>query len=125
MSNAQNSTEGANDEANSSSNDKFAEIERMRNEILSSTPEIVIANHCFGLFELAAIYLSDTPPRLTSATLAIDALAGLAGAIRGRLGEHESEITEAISQLRLAYVQVSALAQETPESETPESKNED
>lgn len=125
MSNAQNSTDGANSRPDSSSEDKFAEIERMRNEILSSTPEIVIANHCFGLFELAAIYLSDAPPRLTSATLAIDALAGLAGAIKGRLGEHELEINDAISQLRLAYVQVSALAEQSPESETPQPESED
>jgi hypothetical protein len=99
------------DEAEAKANEeRMREIDRMREEILSSPPEIVIANHCFGLFELAAIYLSENPPRLVPATLAIDALAGLAESVKGRLGEHEQTITDGLAQLRLAFVQVSALA---------------
>lgn len=97
--------------------EKVAELERIRKEILSSDPEVVISNHCFGLFELAAIYLSENPPRLASATLAIDALAGLTESIKGRLGEHEPEIVDALSQLRLAFVQVSALAAKPPQKD--------
>ncbi len=92
-------------------NEAAADMERLKKEILSSSPEIVIANHCFGLFELAAIYLSETPPRLVPATLAIDALSGMADAIKGRLGEHEQEIRDGIAQLRLAYVQLSTLTE--------------
>ena len=33
-----------------------------------------MANHCYGLFELAAVYLSQQPPLLAQARLAIDAL---------------------------------------------------
>lgn len=99
------------DEAEAKTNEeRMAEIDRMREEILSSPPEIIIANHCFGLFELAAIYLSENPPRLVPATLAIDALAGLAESVKGRLGEHEQAIRDGLAQLRLAFVQVSALA---------------
>ncbi len=89
--------------------DGTADLDRLRKEILASTPEVIIANHCFGLFELAAIYLSDSPPQLGPATLAIDALAGITEALKGRLGNNEQEILEGVSQLRLAYIQVSAL----------------
>ena len=99
------------DQAEAKANEeRMKEIDRMREEILSSPPEIVIANHCFGLFELAAIYLSENPPRLVPATLAIDALAGLVESVKGRLGEHEQTITDGLAQLRLAFVQVSTLA---------------
>lgn len=113
------------DEANSQDQDKQqpetdtedrAKIDQLREELLSSPPEVVIANHCFGLFELAAIYLSNDPPRLRAATLAIDALAAIADSLKGRLGEHEQEITDAAAQLRLAYIQVSALEQKPENS---------
>ncbi len=90
-------------------------LEQLRMELLASSPEIIIANHCFGLFELAALYLSENPPRLIPATLAIDALAGLADALKGRLGGQEQEIRDGISQLRLAFIQVSPLADQAAE----------
>lgn len=113
------------DETNSPNQDKqqpetssedSAKIDQLRQELLSSPPEVVIANHCFGLFELAAIYLSNNPPRLRAATLAIDALAAIADSLKGRLGEHEQEIADAAAQLRLAYIQVSALEQKPKNS---------
>lgn len=88
-----------------------ARIDQLRKELLASAPEVVIANHCFGLFELAAIYLSNTPPRLSAASLTIDALSGIVEATKGRLGEHEKELTDALSQLRLAFIQVSTIDQ--------------
>ncbi|HZM54952.1 MAG TPA: hypothetical protein VFC03_08005, partial [Acidimicrobiales bacterium] len=39
-----------------------AEVEAMRAELANSPVEIVVANHCYGLFELAAVYLSQLPP---------------------------------------------------------------
>ena len=51
-----------------------AEVEAMRTELANSPVEIVVANHCYGLFELAAVYLSQLPPLLDQARLAIDAL---------------------------------------------------
>ncbi|MFM9082367.1 MAG: hypothetical protein ACKOQ7_00390, partial [Actinomycetota bacterium] len=38
---------------------------------LAETPaSVVVANHAMGLFELAAIHLSDEPPRIEDARLA-------------------------------------------------------
>jgi hypothetical protein len=51
-----------------------AEVDAMREQLANSPAEVVVANHCYGLFELAAIYLSQTPPMLFQARLAIDGL---------------------------------------------------
>jgi hypothetical protein len=66
----------------------------------------VVANHCYGLFELAAIYLSHSPPMLFQARLAIDGLGYLLDGLRGRLGEAEPSLHESLSQLRLAFVRL-------------------
>jgi len=65
-----------------------------------------VANHCYGLFELAAIYLSQSPPMLFEARLAIDALGALLDGLKGRLGEAEPALVESLSQLRLVFVRV-------------------
>ncbi len=65
-----------------------------------------MANHCYGIFELATIYLSQTPPMLFEARLAIDGLGSLLDGLKGRLGEAEPSLFEGLSQVRLAYVQV-------------------
>lgn len=85
------------------------QVEALRKELADSDPAIVIANHCYGLFELAAVYLSDAPPRLREAQMAIDALAGLIDGVGSRLGEGAEPINEALAQLRLAWVQLSAV----------------
>ncbi len=84
-----------------------AAAERLRRELAGAPAETVVANHAYGLFELASIYLSEKPPKLEQATLAIDALAGLADSVRGRLGPAGKVLDEAISQIKLAYVQIS------------------
>jgi hypothetical protein len=78
----------------------------MRAQLANTPAEIVVANHCYGLFELAAIYLSQSPPMLFEARLAIDGLGYLLDGLSGRLGEAEPALTESLSQLRLAYVQL-------------------
>ena len=83
-----------------------AQVEAMRAELASSPVEVVVANHCYGLFELAAVYLSQLPPMLTQARLAIDALGALVGGLEGRLGEAEEHLRDGLNQLRLAYVQI-------------------
>src|SRR5687767_13380885 len=78
-------------------------------EQLAQTPAAeVVANHCFGLFELAALHLSLQPPQLGEATVAIDALGALVSGLQGRLGEHEGQLNEALASLRLAFVQIRA-----------------
>jgi hypothetical protein len=87
--------------------DALAEqVEAMRAELANSPVEVVIANHCYGLFELAAVYLSQQPPMLDQGRLAIDALGSLVGGLEGRLGEAEEQLKDGLSQLRLAYVQI-------------------
>jgi len=83
-----------------------AQVEAMRAELANSPVEVVIANHCYGLFELAAVYLSQQPPLLPQARLAIDALGSLVGGLEGRLGEPEEQLKDGLSQLRLAFVQI-------------------
>jgi hypothetical protein len=81
-----------------------AEVEAMRAQLAHTPAEVVVANHCYGLFELAAIYLSQTSPQLFQARLAIDGLGALLDGLRGRLGEAEPALLESLSQLRLAFV---------------------
>jgi hypothetical protein len=78
----------------------------MRAELASSPVEVIVANHCYGLFELGAVYLSQQPPLLSQARLAIDALGSLVSGLEGRLGEAEEALRDGLSQLRLAYVQI-------------------
>jgi hypothetical protein len=78
----------------------------MRAELTNSPAEVVVANHCYGLFELAAVYLSQQPPMLPQARLAIDALGSLLTGLEHRLGEAEETLKDGLSQLRLAYVQI-------------------
>jgi hypothetical protein len=78
----------------------------MREELANAPVEVVIANHCYGLFELSAVYLSQVPPLLSQARVAIDALAALVTGLEGRLGDAEDQLKDGLSQLRLAYVQI-------------------
>ncbi len=78
-------------------------------ERLRETPaELVIVNHVMGLYELAAIHLSATPPDLGEARLAIDAVGYLVDGFAERLGEHSTTLAEALATIRMAYVQLSA-----------------
>ncbi len=81
----------------------MAEVRRQLAEVPAS---MVVANHAMGLYELAAIHLSGEPPRLDEARLAIDAVTVLVEGLKGRLGEEEATIVDALNQLRLAYVQL-------------------
>jgi hypothetical protein len=83
-----------------------AQVAAMRSELAASPVEVVVANHCYGLFELAAVYLSQQPPLLSQARVAIDALGSLLGGLEGRLGDAEEPLKDGLSQLRLAYVQI-------------------
>jgi Domain of unknown function (DUF1844) len=82
------------------------EMAAMRAELAASPVEVVVANHCYGLFELAAVYLSQQPPLLDQARLAIDALGSLVTGLENRLGEAEDQLKDGLSQLRLAFVQI-------------------
>ncbi len=81
-------------------------VDAMREQLARTPAEVVVANHCYGLFELAAVYLSQQPPMLLQARLAVDGLGALLGGLEGRLGEAEAQLRESLSQLRLAYVRL-------------------
>ena len=93
-----------------------AAVDAMRAQLANTPAEIVVANHCYGLFELAAIYLSQAPPMLFEARLAIDALGYLLDGLTGRLGEGEPALHESLSQLRLAFVRLEGAEQTTSEN---------
>jgi len=93
-----------------------AAVDAMRAQLADTPAEVVVANHCYGLFELAAIYLSQTPPMLFQARLAIDALGYLLDGLRGRLGEAEPSLLESLSQLRLVFVRLEGAEHTTSEN---------
>ncbi|HEX3793192.1 MAG TPA: hypothetical protein VHV57_01705 [Acidimicrobiales bacterium] len=103
--------------------DAQAQVDAMRRQLANSPAEVVVANHCYGLFELAAIYLSQTPPMLFQAKLAIDGLGYLMGGLKGRLGEAEPALLEALSQLQLAFVQLEGAERSAAESAANQSQN--
>ena len=70
----------------------------------------MIANHCYGLFELAAVHLSQNPPQLVQAQMAIDALGYVVAGLGDRLGEAQASLQEALTQVRLAFVQMGSAA---------------
>ncbi len=100
-----------------------AEFEAMRRQLASTPAEVVMANHCYGIFELATIYLSNKPPMLFEARLAIDGLGALLDGVKGRLGEAEPSLLEALSQLRLAFVQLEGAERAAAESAANSAQN--
>lgn len=94
-------TEGGEDEL-----DPEAQVAALRDQLTKTPAETVVANHCYGLFELGAIYLSSDPPLLPEARLAIDAFGLLVDGLGERLGEAAGPLREALAQIRLGFVQV-------------------
>ena len=90
--------------------DALAAAQREMNEArsrLSEIPaEVVVTNHVMGLYELAAIHLSATPPDLRQSALAIDAVACLVDGLGARLGEDAPTMQDALGNIRLAFVQI-------------------
>ncbi len=88
--------------------EQAAQLQQLQEQLARTPVDLVIANHAFGLFELAALHLGLQPPQLDQARLAIDALATLVEGLAGRLGEHEPQLKDGLAQLRLAFVQIQA-----------------
>jgi hypothetical protein len=94
-----------------------AEMRAARAELISAPVADIVANHAVGLWQLAVLHLMPEPtpdgiptaPRLDEAGLAIDALAALVDGLGARLAPHDEALRDALSQLRLAYVQVSGV----------------
>lgn len=92
-----------------------AEMFRARAELASVPVADIVANHAVGLWQLAVLHLTPDPgpdgvpppPRLDEAGLAIDAFAALVEGLGARLSPNDEALLDALTQLRLAFVQVS------------------
>ena len=82
-----------------------AEILAMQQQMLRTPAAIVVANHCIGLVELAALHLGQSPPNLADAQVAIDALAGMIDAVGPRLGENGPPLRQALNQMRMPFIE--------------------
>jgi hypothetical protein len=91
-----------------------ARLDELRSQLVATPAVVVVANHAYGLFELAAIHLSQQPPNLAEARLAVDALGALVGGLAGRLGDAEPSLLDALAQIRLTFVQISEMVNAAP-----------
>ena len=66
--------------------------------------EVVVTNHVMGLYELAAIHLSSTPPDFHAASLAIDSVGFLVDGLGERLGDEHATMRDALANIRMAFV---------------------
>ena len=87
-----------------------AELRAMQEQMLRTPAAIVVANHCIGLIELAALHLGQNPPHLADAQVAIDALAGILDAVGARLGDNGPALNQALTQMRMAFVEAKTRA---------------
>ena len=86
--------------------DAEAALREARARLGEIPAEVVVTNHVMGLYELAAIHLSAQPPRLVESALAIDAMGCLVEGLGPRLGPDSMTMAEALSNIRLAFVQI-------------------
>jgi len=97
--------------------DMIAQAERemsdARSRLAEIPAEVVVTNHVMGLYELAAIHLSASPPDLRQAVLAIDAVACLVDGLGDRLGEDAPTMQDALANIRLAFVQIKGQVEAT------------
>ncbi|NND74871.1 MAG: hypothetical protein HKN44_07665 [Ilumatobacter sp.] len=80
--------------------------------------EVVVTNHVMGLYELAAIHLSGSPPDLGQAALAIDAVACLVDGLGDRLGPEAPTMNDALNNIRLAFVQIKGSVESAADDDT-------
>lgn len=85
-----------------------AQMAATERQLATTPPEVVIANHIMGIYELAAIHLRQNPPNLNEASLAIDAMGAILDGLEDRLGENELTLRNARAQLQQAFTAVSA-----------------
>jgi hypothetical protein len=96
-----------------------AELRAMQEQMVRTPAPIVVANHCIGLVELAALHLGQNPPNLADAQVAIDALAGVLDGVGSRMGENAAPLRQALNQMRMAFVEAKTAAARS-RGETPE-----
>ncbi len=90
-----------------------AELAEARKRLSETPAGDIIANHVMGIYELAAIHLSNQPPSIDEAKIAIDAMAAILTGLQGRLGQNENVLRDALQQIQIAFVQIA----EQPDSD--------
>lgn len=83
-----------------------SEMAEVREQLARTPAAVVVANHLMGLYELAAIHLSQQPPNFPEASVPIDAMTAVLERLSGRLGDAEPTLRDALSQIQLAFVQL-------------------
>jgi hypothetical protein len=86
----------------------IAQMADVQRQILSAPAAQFVTNHVVGFYELAAIHLGQPQPDLEEARLAIDAMAAVLDSTEDRLGEDGRALRDALTQLQMVFVQVSA-----------------
>ena len=105
--------------------DMAREMAEVQEQIASAPAAVVVANHLMGFYELAAIHLSQQPPNMSEASVAIDALGAVVEKLPGRLGEAEATMRDALHQIRLAYVSVEKALRDATEDPGSEATDEE
>jgi hypothetical protein len=88
--------------------DLEAAMAETRARLAEVPAEVVVTNHVMGLYELAAIHLSSTPPDFHAASLAIDAVGFLVDGLGERLGDEHATMRDALANIRMAFVSLKA-----------------
>ena len=101
------------------------ELAESRERLKAVPASVVVANHAMGMYELAALHLSSQPPNFAEGAVAIDALGALLDGMKGRLGEAEPTLQDALSQIRMAFVQLKNRPQDPDLKETGDGNSED
>jgi hypothetical protein len=92
-------------------------LEEMREQLASVPAGDVVAEAALSLVALAYVRLGLPPEEheryrdLEAARVLIDALGGMLAAVEGRVGAAEPGLRDALSRLRMAYVDVAAHVQ--------------
>ena len=95
--------------------EQVAQMRELEEKLAQTPAAVVVANHAYGLFELAALHLGRRPPNFEQAKLAIDAMGALVEGLGDQLGEHARNLQDGLTQLRLAFVQVRNAAENPPQ----------
>jgi hypothetical protein len=83
------------------------QMEEAQARMLQAPAGVVVGQYLLQLYDVAGLYLSQDPPRLADARLAIDAMNAAVEGLGGRLGEVEQPLRQTLHQLQLAFVEVS------------------
>ena len=84
----------------------IAEMAQVQQQIAETPAAQLVANHVMGLYELAAIKLSQEPARFVEAQLAIDAMQAVLDTTGDRLGDDAAPLRQGLSQLQMAFVEL-------------------